>query len=131
MKKNISIKQKMTSQKLYKAVGPYSQAIRYQDRLLISGLLGLDQNGTLLTGGLAEELNQILTYLDNILAEAGLTKDNLLHVRVYLTDLANFNTFNKIYESYLKGTIPPTRECIQVSKLPKNVSIEIVAEAGY
>jgi len=124
------MKEKLTSPNVYKPVGPYSQAIRYQDRLYISGLIGLDQNGVILPGGIKEETSQILYYLDQILAEAGLTKENLLHVRVYLTDLANFDIFNQLYATYLGDCIPPTRECIQVSRLPKNASIEIVAEAA-
>ena len=122
-------KKALTSPNIYPAVGPYSQAILNNNHLYISGLLGLDKNGVLIPGGFKPQTQKILEYLDAILNEAGISKSHLLHLRVYLTDINDFTEFNSIYTNYLQGTTPPTRECLQVAKLPKNASIEIIAEA--
>ena len=113
------------------AIGPYSQAIKANGFLFISGQIPLDPvSGQIVYGGVELETYQVLNNLKAILAHEGLTFENVVKTTVFLKDLEDFNTVNRVYSQYFTEE-PPARACVQVAKLPKDVSVEIEAIAVY
>ena len=106
-------------------IGPYNQAILVNNTLYISGQICLDpQTGQLRNKDLAEETHQVMQNLKAILAEAGMTFSNVVKTTIFITDMNQFGRINEIYGNYFAGDFP-ARETVQVSALPKEVSIEI------
>ncbi len=113
-----------------KAIGPYSQAIRYGDMLFISGVIPIDpKTGELLTGNFEAEVKLVLENLRAIVEAAGMDMGNVLKTSVFLRDMSQFALFNGIYAEYF-GENPPARETLQPAKLPRDASIEISAICG-
>lgn len=110
-------------------IGPYSQAIRVDDLLFISGQVPLDPaSGNLVPGDIAEQTRRALENLVAILREAGLAPEHVVKTTVYLTDMADFAAMNQVYASFFKE-VAPARATVQVSRLPKDVRVEIDAIA--
>jgi len=111
------------------AIGPYSQAIKAGGFLFISGQIPVDPaTNNVVEGGIEAQTVQVLENLSAILADQGLTLDNVVKTTVFLTDLNDFQVMNGIYGDYFKGETP-ARATIQVSRLPKEVMVEIDAIA--
>lgn len=107
------------------AVGPYSQAIDCGDLVFCSGQIPLvPATGEVVEGGIEAQTRQIFANIQAVLAEAGLTLANVVKTTVFMTDLGQFGTFNGIYGEYFPEN-PPARSCVEISKLPKGVSVEI------
>ena len=112
-----------------KAVGPYSQAIRANGFIFLSGQIPLDpKTGTIITGSIAEQTRQVLNNLSNVLESAGSDLSKVVKTTVFLTDMGNFDEMNAVYGEFFSGN-KPARATVQVSKLPKNANIEIEAVA--
>lgn len=110
-------------------VGPYNQAIWAGETLYISGQIGIDpQTDELVTGDVLREVNQVMNNLKSILGEAGLTLNRVVKTTIYMTDLTRFTEVNEIYGSYF-GESAPARDCVEVSRLPKNAHIKIAMVA--
>lgn len=108
-----------------KAIGPYSQAIDLGDLVFVSGQIPLDPKTMEVVGdSIEDQTTQVMKNLEAILAEANLTFTNVVKFTIYLTDLADFDTINKTYAQFLTEPYP-ARATIEVSKLPKNVKVEI------
>ena len=107
------------------AIGPYSQAVQVGDFIFYSGQIPLDpESGTMVAGGIVEQTQQVMKNMQAVLHASGLDFADVVKTTIYLTDLADFATVNKIYgESFTD--ISPARACVQVSALPKGASIEI------
>ena len=75
-------------------------------------------------GGIEAQTRQIFANIQAVLAEAGLTLANVVKTTVFMTDLGQFGVFNGIYGEYFPEN-PPARSCVEISKLPKGVSVEI------
>lgn len=113
-----------------KALGPYSQAIRYGNQLFLSGQIALDpQTNTMSTGDIEMQTRIVLSNLKAVLAANGMTMDNVVMSTVYLKDLNDFGKMNAIYAEYFKDK-PPARATVQVSALPKDALVEISFIAG-
>ena len=111
------------------AIGPYSQAIKAGGFLFISGQIPVNPaNNNVVEGGIEAQTVQVLENLAAILNDQGLTMDNVVKTTVFLTDLNDFLAVNGIYGNYFKGETP-ARATIQVSRLPKEVMVEIDAIA--
>ena len=107
------------------AVGPYSQAIYCGDLVFCSGQIPLvPATGEVVEGGIEAQTRQIFANIQAVLAEAGLTLANVVKTTVFMTDLGQFGVFNGIYGEYFPEN-PPARSCVEISKLPKGVSVEI------
>ena len=107
------------------AVGPYSQAIDCGDLVFCSGQIPLvPATGEVVEGGIEAQTRQIFANIQAVLAEAGLTLANVVKTTVFMTDLGQFGVFNGIYGEYFPE-YPPARSCVEISKLPKGVSVEI------
>lgn len=110
-------------------VGPYSQAIRTGDFLYVSGQIAIDpQTGDLVQESFGDETRMVLENLKAIIEAGGSSLDDTVKVTIYLKDMNNFPEFNEIYGEYF-GKSLPARACVEVSRLPKDVHIEIEAVA--
>ena len=115
-----------------KAVGPYSPAVRTGNLVFLSGQVGLNPETSQLVGsGIEEQTEQVMMNLKTVLAGVGLSFKDVVKSVIFLTDLSNFQTVNKIYGERLEGH-KPARSTIQVSALPLGaiVEIEMIAVAG-
>lgn len=109
-------------------VGPYNQAISSSGEMLfVAGQIPLDpQSGNIVgEGDIAAQTKQVMTNMEAILTEAGATWDNVVKTSVFLTDLANFGAMNQVYAQYFAEETAPARACVEVSRLPKDVLVEI------
>ena len=106
-------------------IGPYSQAVKYGDTLYISGQIALDaKTGNLVTGDIKIETHQVMKNLQAILTAAGLDFTHVVKTSIFVKDLGNFVAINETYGEYFKSN-PPARETVEVSRLPKDVNVEI------
>ena len=108
-------------------VGPYNQAIKAGDFIYCSGQIAIDpvSNEINCLGNIEKETTQVLTNLLAVLNAGGAKAKDVIKTTIYLTDLKNFQTVNKIYSEFFKVESPPARACVEVSSLPKGVLIEI------
>lgn len=111
------------------AIGPYSQAVKVGNMLFASGQLGLNpETGNFAEGGIKEQTAQAFSNVKAILAEAGMTIDNVVKTTVFLADMADFAAMNEVYASQFNGDFP-ARSAVAVKTLPKNglVEVEVIA----
>ena len=107
-------------------IGPYNQAIQFDNLLFISGQIPLDpENGKLISSGIKEETNKVMTNIQCILEEAKMNFDNVVKTTIFLKNMNDFVEMNTEYAKFFENYIPPARETVQISQLPKNVNIEI------
>ena len=108
---------------------PYSQAIRANGLVFVSGQLALRPDHAEIVGeGIAEQTEQVFANLCAILEEAGSGLDRLVKTTVFLTDLGDFAGMNEVYARHV-GETPPARATIEVSALPSGAKVEIEAIA--
>jgi 2-iminobutanoate/2-iminopropanoate deaminase len=107
-------------------IGPYNQAIQFDNLLFISGQIPLDpENGKLISSGIKEETNKVMTNIQYILEEAKMNFNNVVKTTIFLKDMNDFVEVNTEYAKFFENYISPARETVEVSQLPKNVNIEI------
>ena len=107
-----------------KAIGPYSQAVFFNDTLYCSSQIALDKNGTLNNHNISDEINQIFENLNAILQQVNMDFSNVVKSTIFLKNMNDFNAVNEVYGKIF-DTNPPARETVEVSRLPKDVNIEI------
>jgi 2-iminobutanoate/2-iminopropanoate deaminase len=108
-----------------KAIGPYSQAIKANGFVFISGQVAFDPaTGNLISGGIAEQTERVLNNLTAILQAAGSNWEKAVKTTVFLKDMGEFAQMNEVYAKFCKGA-PPARSTVEVARLPKDVSVEI------
>lgn len=115
------------------AIGPYSQAIRSGNLIFTSGQIPLDPaTGQVVEGGIVEQATRVLENLKAILEAAGTSLSRVIKATVFLKDFNDFAAMNAVYGRYLSpvGTDAPARTTVEVSRLPKDVllEIELIAE---
>ncbi len=119
------MKTQIATTKAPAAIGPYSQAIEANGIVFVSGQLPIDPaTGEFAQGGVKELTRLSLTNMQNILAEAGLTMENVVKTTVFLADMADFADMNSVYAEFFPGTCP-ARSAVAVKTLPKNALVEI------
>lgn len=118
-------KKVISTSKAPAAIGPYSQANFINGVLYISGQIPIDPETGNLVDGIEKETHQVMKNLKAILEEAGMSFSNVVKATIFLKSMDDFATMNEIYASYLDANNYPARETVQVSCLPKNVSVEI------
>ncbi len=109
-------------------VGPYNQAISASGNMIfLAGQIALDpQTGEIVdSSDVALQTEQVMKNIAAILTEAGADWSNVVKTSVFLTDLANFATVNQVYGKYFDEATAPARACVEVSRLPKDVLVEI------
>ena len=109
------------------ALGPYSQAIVAGGVVYCAGQIPLDPaTGNIVSGGIAQQTEQVLKNLQAVLAAAGSSLDRAVKTTVFLKDMNDFGAMNEVYgrPEYF-GTAAPARSTVQVARLPRDVSVEI------
>ena len=107
------------------AIGPYSQAIQAGSLVFLSGQIPLDPHtGEMVAGGIEAQTRQVMSNLGEVLKAAGLDFDSLVKTTIYLVDLGDFATVNRIYGACF-AEMPPARATVQVAALPKGALVEI------
>lgn len=108
-----------------KPIGPYSQAVRVDNTLYISGQIPLNpQTGELVLDSIEDATHRVLQNIQALVEVAGMQLSNVVKVSIFITDMNDFTKINAVYASYFSGDYP-ARETVQVSALPMGVPIEI------
>ncbi|MEQ8238235.1 MAG: RidA family protein [Cyclobacteriaceae bacterium] len=106
-------------------LGPYSQAVIAGNMLYVSGQIAIDQaTGDLIQSTIEEETHQVMKNLGYILAEAGTSFASIIKCSIFIKSMDDFGKINAVYGSYFDEN-PPARETVEVSRLPKDVNVEI------
>jgi 2-iminobutanoate/2-iminopropanoate deaminase len=108
-----------------KAIGPYSQAVKANGFVFISGQIALNPaTGQLVEGGIAEQTERVLENLRGILEAAGSSMHKAVRAGVFLKDMNDFAAMNEVYARYFP-TAAPARSTVEVARLPRDVRVEI------
>jgi 2-iminobutanoate/2-iminopropanoate deaminase len=112
-----------------KAIGPYSQAIRANGLIFVSGQTPIDPaTQQLINGSIGEQTERVLRNIEAILTQAGSSMEKVVRCGVFLKDMNDFTAMNEVYAKFFKSE-PPARTTIQAAKLPKDCMVEIDAIA--
>lgn len=107
------------------AIGPYSQAIRANGLVFVSGQVAIDPvNQQVIGGDAATQTDRVLKNLSAILNAAGSNLEKVVRSTVFLKNMGDFTAMNEVYGRYFKSE-PPARSTVEVSRLPKDVLVEI------
>jgi 2-iminobutanoate/2-iminopropanoate deaminase len=110
------------------AIGPYSQGVRAGNLIFTAGQIALDpETQRVVAAGIADQTTRVFENLKAILEEAGASLENVVKATVFLKDFNDFAAMNAVYGAYLapEGVAPPARTTVEVSRLPKDVLVEI------
>ncbi len=106
-------------------IGPYSQAIKVGSMLFASGQIAIQKTtGKIITDNITEETNQVLANLGDVLQAAGMDFSHVVKCTIFLKDMNQFPLVNETYGKKFTSN-PPARETVEVSRLPKDVNVEI------
>jgi 2-iminobutanoate/2-iminopropanoate deaminase len=115
----------ITSSHAPEPIGPYSQAIQFGNLLFTSGQIAIDANTSqLILGNIAEQTKQVLKNLSAVLTAGGASPDSVLKTTIYLKNMGDFSVVNEIYSQFFAKALP-ARSTVEVSRLPKDVLVEI------
>ena len=111
------------------AIGPYSQGVKVGNLLFTSGQIPLDPATGTFPEGIEAQARQSLTNVKAILAEAGVSMDQVIKTTVFLKDMNDFAAMNAVYATFFTEGNYPARSAVEVARLPKDVLVEIEAIA--
>lgn len=117
------------------ALGPYSQAVKVNDTVYVSGQLPIDaKTGQLVEGGIEAQTERVLLNIRAILEEGEASLRDVVKITIYLTDLGDFAAVNRVYELFFptndhSNSLLPARSTVEVSRLPRGSTIEMDAIA--
>jgi len=114
----------ITTKEAPEAIGPYSQAVEVNGFIYTSGQIALMPDGNMETGDVAHQTHQVMKNLFYVLESSGAHFNDVIKTTIYLADMNDFDTVNKIYAHYF-GMHKPVRSTVAVKSLPKNALIEI------
>ncbi len=125
----------ITTDKAPAAIGPYSQAVKAGNFFYISGQIPLDPaSGELVEGDIKEQTKRVLENITEIVLAAGGNLQCVVKTTVFIKNMDDFASMNEVYAEFFQNN-PPARACVEVSRLPMNVDVEIEAvahvEEGY
>jgi len=107
------------------AIGPYSQAVRIGEFIFTSGQIPIDpKTGVFVEGGIAEQTDQVLRNLAEVLRAAGTSLKEVVKTTVFLADMNDFAAMNEVYGRYFSSE-PPARSTVQAARLPREARVEI------
>ena len=116
--------EKISTNKAPQAIGPYSQAIKFNNMLFTSGQIALDpETMEVVEGDVKVQAERVMKNLQAVLEEAGANFDHVIKTTCFLVDMGDFAAFNEVYGKYI--TNAPARSCVAVKELPKNVLCEV------
>ena len=111
-------------------IGPYSQAVQFGNMLFVSGQIAINPaTGELDLSTIENETHQVMKNIGAVLTEAGVDFSHIIKTGIFLKDMNQFAAVNEVYGSYFSGNFP-ARETVQVSRLPKDVNVEISVVAS-
>ena len=123
------MKQEIYSNKAPEPIGPYSQCIKHGNLIFISGQIAINrETNKIISNNILDETEMVMENLKYILEKCNCSFKNVVKCSIFLSDMNLFDDVNKIYSKYFSEPYP-ARETIEVSKLPKNVNLEISAIA--
>lgn len=123
------MKKAIVTDKAPRAIGPYSQAVEAGGFVFVSGQIAIDPGtGTVAAGDAAAQVRQVMENLRAVLAAGGCSLDQVVRTTLYLRNMEDFTAVNDVYAAFFSGT-PPARATVEVSRLPKDVLVEIDAIA--
>jgi 2-iminobutanoate/2-iminopropanoate deaminase len=120
--------EKINSTKLTAVQAPFSTAVKANGFLFLSGQIGLDKTGKLVSG-FENEAKQILDNVITVLNENHLSEKNVAAITIYLKDMRDFQLLNEVYKTYFQFPYP-SRTCIAVADLPMKASVEMTVTAA-
>lgn len=107
-------------------VGPYNQAVQTGDYIYTAGQIPLDaKSNQVIEGGITEQTQLVIQHLKSILSAAGSSLEKSVKATVFLKDMNDFAAMNAVYARHFKAETAPARSTVQVSRLPKDVLVEI------
>jgi len=107
------------------AIGPYSQAIKAGNLLFVSGQIPIDpETGSVIIGGIEASTHRVMKNIESILETAGYTFEHVVKTTIFIKSMDDFAKINAVYATYFSGKYP-ARETVEVSRLPKDVEVEI------
>ena len=108
-----------------KPIGPYSQAVKANGLIYVSGQIGLDpKTGEMVAGGIAEQTDRAMNNLKGIVEASGSKLSHAVKTTIYLKDMNDFAAMNEVYGKFFSAA-PPARSTVQVARLPKDALVEI------
>ena len=111
------------------AIGPYSQAIKANGFVFVSGQIPIDpQTGEFVTGGITEQTARVLKNLTGVLEAAGSSLEQVVKTTVFLADMKEFSSMNEVYKDFFPSA-PPARSTVAAAGLPRDARVEIEAVA--
>lgn len=122
------MKKIISTDKAPAAIGPYSQAIEVNGMIFTSGVIPVNPATGEIPEGIEAQADQAIGNLAALLKEAGTSTDNVVKTTVFIKEMDDFGKINEIYSRYFTKDCP-TRSCVEVARLPKDVLIEIDAIA--
>jgi 2-iminobutanoate/2-iminopropanoate deaminase len=111
-----------------KPIGPYSQAVRVNGFLFLSGQIALDPKTGEIGGGIAEQTERALENIKGIVEAAGSKMAHVVKTTVFLKNMSDFAAMNEVYARYFTAA-PPARSTVEVARLPKDALVEIEVTA--
>ena len=106
-------------------IGPYSQAVKVGNILYTSGQIAINpETGKLEIDSIEIETHQVMKNMEAVLNDANMTFDNVVKTSIFILNMENFSRINKIYSQYFTCNFP-ARETVEVTRLPKDVNLEI------
>ncbi len=123
------MKYKIETEKAPAAIGPYSQAVGIGNLIFVSGSLPVNPESSEIPEGIIGQTKLSLNNLKNVVESAGAEISDICKTTVFLSDMKNFAEMNSVYMDFFKNTIFPARSAVEVSRLPKDVLVEIEAIA--
>jgi 2-iminobutanoate/2-iminopropanoate deaminase len=115
----------IATDKAPQAIGPYSQGVQVNDIYYFSGQIPIDpKTNEMVTNNIEVQTQQVLANIRNLLGSEGLAIENVIKTTIFIQDMDQFTTINKIYEEFFNGH-KPARSTVEVSRLPKDALIEI------
>lgn len=126
----MSIRKRINAPKAYAAFGPFSQAIKTDTLVFVSGQLPINPStGEIVKGGIKEETHQVLANLKEVLKAAGSSMEDVIKATIFITNMDDFSKVNEVYEKFFSKEAPPARSCVEVARLAKGARVEIEAIA--
>ena len=116
----------ISTDKAPEAIGTYSQAVKTNNTVYLSGQIPLDpKTMTLVDGDFAVQTHQVFKNIKAVLTEAGMTLENVVKCSVFVADMEMYGRINAVYAQYFDEENAPARELVEVANLPKYVNVEI------
>lgn len=118
------MKKHLHSDKAPRPIGPYSQAVEFENLIFTSGQIALTLEGTIISDDIKEQTMLAIENLKNILEHNNSSLENVIKTTVFLKDMNEFAAMNEVYNTFFETALP-ARSTVEVSRLPKDVRVEI------